>query len=176
MIGIGSSNDALLQQRGKVIAIEMDAAANADGLIGPSASSSKILSATDGSLADQVVAAAILYESRFSHIKQCIIKSIDYVNATMSISSDPSPPCLRLRLLPPGAEGTRRHERTPVHEGAEAAFKPHQQNRREKVADERHTSKRQPTPYLPCLQRLANTVSNPAARHPCEIDACEHGA
>ena len=32
MIGIGSSNDALLQQRGKVIAIEMDAATNADGL------------------------------------------------------------------------------------------------------------------------------------------------
>ena len=32
MIGIGSSNDAPLQQRGKVIAIEMDAAANADGL------------------------------------------------------------------------------------------------------------------------------------------------
>ena len=76
MIGIGSRNDALLQQRGKVIAIEMDAAANADGLIGPSASSSKILSATDGSLADQVVAAAILYESRFSHVEQCIIKSI----------------------------------------------------------------------------------------------------
>ena len=32
MIGIGSGNDAPLQQRGKVIAIEMDAAANADGL------------------------------------------------------------------------------------------------------------------------------------------------
>ena len=32
MIVIGSSNDAPLQQRGKVIAIEMDAAANADGL------------------------------------------------------------------------------------------------------------------------------------------------
>ena len=32
MIGIGSSNDAPLLQRGKVIAIEMDAAANADGL------------------------------------------------------------------------------------------------------------------------------------------------
>ena len=32
MIGIGSDNDAPLQQRGKVIAIEMDAAANADGL------------------------------------------------------------------------------------------------------------------------------------------------
>ena len=49
VFGVGSSNDALLQQRGKVIAIEMDAAANADGLIGPSsASSSKILSATAG--------------------------------------------------------------------------------------------------------------------------------
>ena len=32
MIGIGSSNDAPLQQRGKVIAIEMGAVANADGL------------------------------------------------------------------------------------------------------------------------------------------------
>ena len=32
MTGIGSSNDAPLQQRRKVIAIEMDAAANADGL------------------------------------------------------------------------------------------------------------------------------------------------
>ena len=45
MIGIGSGNNALLLQRGKVIAIEMDAA-------------------------------AILYESRFSHIKHCIIQSI----------------------------------------------------------------------------------------------------
>ena len=32
MIVIGSSNDALLQQRGKVIAIEMDATTNADSL------------------------------------------------------------------------------------------------------------------------------------------------
>ena len=51
MVGIGSHDKALPQQRGKVIAIEMDAA-------------------------DQVVAAAILYEPRFSHAVQCILKSI----------------------------------------------------------------------------------------------------
>ena len=50
MVGIGSRNDALLQQRGKVIAIEMGA--------------------------DPVVAAAILYEPRLSHAKQYITKSI----------------------------------------------------------------------------------------------------
>ena len=32
MVGIGSHDKALPQQRGKVIAIEMDAAANAEGL------------------------------------------------------------------------------------------------------------------------------------------------
>ena len=61
MIGIGSSNDAPLQQRGKVIAIEMDAA-------------------------------AILYESRFSHIKQCIIQSISRVERDA--------PCYRVRPPP----------------------------------------------------------------------------
>ena len=51
MVGIGSHDKALPQQRGMVIAIEMDAA-------------------------DQVVAAAILYEPRFPHAKQRITKSI----------------------------------------------------------------------------------------------------
>ena len=64
MVGTGSRNDALPQQRGKVIAIEMDAA-------------------------DQVVAAAILYEPRFPHAKHAYHKIDYYVNATMSISSDP---------------------------------------------------------------------------------------
>lgn len=60
MVGIGSSNDALLQQRGKVIAIEMGAA-------------------------------GIPYESRFQHAKHAYHKTDYYVNATMSISSDPFP-------------------------------------------------------------------------------------
>ena len=51
MIGIGSHDKALPQQRGKAMAIEMDAA-------------------------DQVVAAAILYEPRFPHAEQCITKPI----------------------------------------------------------------------------------------------------
>ena len=51
MVGIGSHDKALPQQRGEVIAIEMDAA-------------------------DQVVASAILYEPRLSHTVQCIIKPI----------------------------------------------------------------------------------------------------
>ena len=64
MVGIGSHDKALPQQRGKVIAIEMDAA-------------------------DQVVASAILYEPRLSHAKHAYHKIDYYVNATMSISSDP---------------------------------------------------------------------------------------
>ena len=51
MVGIGSHDEALPQQRGKAMAIEMDAA-------------------------DQVVAAAILYEPRLSHAVQCITKPI----------------------------------------------------------------------------------------------------
>ena len=51
MVGIGSHDKAHLQQRGEVIAIEIDAA-------------------------DQVVASAILYEPRLSHAVQCIIKPI----------------------------------------------------------------------------------------------------
>ena len=51
MVGIGSHDKALPQQRGKAMAIEMDAA-------------------------DQVVAAAILYEPRLSQAVQCLIKPI----------------------------------------------------------------------------------------------------
>ena len=51
MVGIGSHDKALPQQRGKAMAIEMDAA-------------------------DQVVASEILYEPRLSHAVQCIIKPI----------------------------------------------------------------------------------------------------
>ena len=61
MVGIGSHDKALPQQRGKVIAIEMDAA-------------------------DQVVAAAILYEPRLSHTKYVYHKIDYYVNATMPMS------------------------------------------------------------------------------------------
>ena len=50
MVRIGSHDKALPQQQGKVIAIEM--------------------------CADLVVAAAILYEPRLSHVKQYITKSI----------------------------------------------------------------------------------------------------
>ena len=64
MVGIGSHGKALPQQRGKVIAIEMDAA-------------------------DQVVASAILYEPRLSHANAVYHKTDYYVNATMSIISDP---------------------------------------------------------------------------------------
>ena len=67
MVGIGSRNDALLLQRGKVIAIEMDA--------------------------DQVVAAAFLYEPRLTHANAVYHKIDYYDNATMSINSDPYPPC-----------------------------------------------------------------------------------
>ena len=134
MVVIGSHDKALPQQRGKVIAIEMNAAANADGLIGPSASSPDLLRLGDvdedvevvrhdrirkndhaaprlaappgccaggyefldpaqkpdrprllvvikkerlmRQPADQVVAAAILYEPRLPHAVQCILKSI----------------------------------------------------------------------------------------------------
>ena len=51
MVGIGSHDKALPQQRGEVIAIEID-------------------------VADQVVASAILYEPRLSHAVQCITKPI----------------------------------------------------------------------------------------------------
>ena len=64
MIGIGSSKDTLPQQRGKAMAIEMDAA-------------------------DQVVASAILYEPRLSHAMHAYHKIDYYVNATMSMCSDP---------------------------------------------------------------------------------------
>ena len=64
MVGIGSHDKALPQQRGKVMSTEMDAA-------------------------DQVVASAILYEPRFPHAKHAYHKIDYYVNATMSISSDP---------------------------------------------------------------------------------------
>ena len=63
MVGIGSHDKALPLQRGKAMAIEMDAA-------------------------DQVVAAAILYEPRFPHAKHAYHKIDYYANATMSISSD----------------------------------------------------------------------------------------
>ena len=86
MVGIGSSNDALFQQRGKVIAIEMDAAANADGLakdIGPAQQLNRprLLVVIEKERlmrqpADQVVAAAILYEPRLPHVEQCITKPI----------------------------------------------------------------------------------------------------
>ena len=86
MVGIGSHDKALPQQRGKVIAIEMDAAANGDGLakdIDPAQKPDRprLLVVIEKERlmrqpADQVVASAILYDPRFSHAKQYIIKSI----------------------------------------------------------------------------------------------------
>ena len=79
MVGIGSHDKALPQQRGKVIAIEMDAAANGDGLakdIDPAQKPDRprlLIIVKEERLmcqpADQVIAAAILYEPRLSHIK-----------------------------------------------------------------------------------------------------------
>ena len=63
MVGIGSHDKALPQQRGEIIAIEMDAA-------------------------DQVVASAILYEPRLSHAMQCITKSIT-ASTALCQCSDP---------------------------------------------------------------------------------------
>ena len=86
MVGIGSHDKALPQQRGKVIAIEMDAAANADGLakhIEPvqKLNRPRLLVVIEKERlmrqpADQVVASTILYDPRFSHTEQYIIKAI----------------------------------------------------------------------------------------------------
>ena len=90
MVGIGSHDKALPQQRGKAKAIEMDAAANADGLakdIDPTQELNRprLLVVIEKERlmyqsADQVVASAILYEPRLPHVEQCITKPI-----TMSI-------------------------------------------------------------------------------------------
>ena len=65
------ADDARLQQRGKVIAIEMGAVANADGL-----AKRRRPHRTVCQPADQVVASAILYEPRVPHAVPCIIKPI----------------------------------------------------------------------------------------------------
>ena len=79
MVRIGSHDKALPQQRGKVIAIEMGAAANADGLAKDIDAAQKlnrprllVIIKKERLMcqpADQVVAAAILYEPRHSHTK-----------------------------------------------------------------------------------------------------------
>ena len=93
MIGIGSSNDALLQQRGKVIAIEMGAE-----LLDPAQKLDRprlfVVIKKERLMcqsADEMVASAIPYESRFPHGERPF-SPLRFHFQTTNIDANPSPP------------------------------------------------------------------------------------